>query len=63
MDNKSVKQMICDVEQYRRNGCLPTYYLFTFSHDGDFGYWVALRSGWFFRAIYNGVVSVEARDL
>lgn len=62
MKNKRVKQMICDVEYYRRNGCVPADHLFTF-HNGDFGYWVHLRSGWFFRGVYNGVVSLGGASL
>lgn len=58
MKNRRVRQMICDVEYYRRNGCLPYEYLFCF-YKGDFGYWVHLRSGWFFRAVYNGIVSLN----
>lgn len=57
MKNKRVKQMICDVELYRRNGYIPNECVFTF-HNGDFGYWVALKSGWFFRGVYFGVITL-----
>jgi hypothetical protein len=62
MKNKQVKQMIHDVEIMKRNGCLPLHHLFTFK-DGDFGYYVLLRSGWFFRGVYYGVVSLTADQL
>lgn len=59
--NKQVKQMISDVEVYRRNGCLPTYYAFDY-HKGDFGYWVWINPGWFFRAVYFGTVSIKGKN-
>ncbi|USD58955.1 hypothetical protein J4N45_10475 [Vibrio sp. SCSIO 43140] len=62
MRNSKVKQMICSVEIYRRNGCLPAKYQFTYK-DGEFGYWVHLKTGWFFRAVYLGCVSVTADQL
>ncbi len=62
MNNRKAKQMICDIERYRRNGCVPKECIFTFK-DGDFGYWAKLRTGWFFRAIYAGTISLTANQL
>lgn len=62
MRNCKVKQMICSVEINRRNGCLPKEFRFTYK-DGDFGYWVHLKSGWFFRAVYLGQISLAADQL
>ncbi|EGR0263999.1 hypothetical protein FMH13_13660 [Vibrio cholerae] len=62
MKNRLAKQMICSVEEYRRNGCVPSEYRFAFE-KGDFGYWVHLKSGWFFRAVYHGRVSLASHQL
>lgn len=60
--NVKVKQMICRVEIYRRNGCLPKNYKFTF-HNGKFGYWVLIKSDWVFRAVHFNKVSLTANQL
>ncbi|MGL4223866.1 MAG: hypothetical protein ACRCSE_01785 [Vibrio sp.] len=62
MKNKRVKQMICDVGAFIKSGCLPETFYFGF-HENQFGYWVWIRSGWFFRAVYYGRVSVAAERL
>lgn len=62
MKNKKVKKQIIRTEILVRNGCLPSVYDFKF-HNGDFGCWVLLRSGWFFRGIYRGVISLTADQL
>lgn len=62
ISNKKAKQMISDVEMFKRNGCLPKTFLFSF-YENQFGYWVWIRSGWFFRAVYLGKVSVTAERL
>ena len=59
MKNKTVKQMICDTESYVRNGCVPKFSVFAW-HQESFGYWVLLKSGWFFRGIYLGVVKLDS---
>lgn len=62
MNNRLAKKQIINVEIFRRNGCLPAQYRFTFK-DNDFGYWVKLKSGWFFRAVYFGTISLTATQL
>lgn len=53
MKNKAVKQMICDIENKKHFGNEKPSYLHSY-HDGQFGYWVYIPSGWFFRAVYLG---------
>lgn len=62
VSNSKAKQMICDVEDFRRNGCVPTYCIFDY-HKGYFGYWTWLKSGWFFRFVNLGTVSIKAGDM
>ncbi len=62
MKNKKVRKMIHYLEISKRNGCIPLRCLFTFK-DGDFGYWVPIESGWFFRGVYYGVVSLTSDQL
>ncbi|EOX3456151.1 hypothetical protein ACPFUK_003368 [Vibrio cholerae] len=62
ISNKKAKQMIFDVEVFRRNGCLPKTFYFSF-YKNQFGYWVWIQSGWFFRSVYFGKVSVTAERL
>lgn len=62
ISNKKAKQMIFDVEVFRKNGCLPKTFYFGF-YKNQFGYWVWIQSGWFFRAVYFGKVSVTAERL
>ncbi|MCJ0804077.1 hypothetical protein [Vibrio vulnificus] len=62
VSNKKAKQMISDVEMFRRNGLSPKTTCFSF-YEKQFGYWVWIESGWFFRAVYFGTVSVAAEHL
>ena len=62
MKNKKVKQMICDVEVFKRNGIVPNQTTYHFK-GCDFGYTFLMRSEWFFRGVYQGVVSLTANQL
>ncbi|OQK43823.1 hypothetical protein CGT72_10085 [Vibrio cholerae] len=62
ISNKRTKQMLGDIEIFRRNGCLPTTFCFCF-FKGQFGYWVLIESGWFFRSVYFGEVSINANQM
>ncbi|ENM3902035.1 hypothetical protein EFU53_000547 [Vibrio cholerae] len=62
ISNKKAKQMIFDVEVFRRNGCLPKTFYFSF-YKNQFGYWVLIQSGWFFRACYFGKISLNANKI
>lgn len=62
MKNKKEKQMICDVEVFKRNGIVPNKTTYHFK-GGDFGYTFLMRSGWFFRGVYQGTISLTADQL
>lgn len=62
MKNKQAKRMICDVEVFKRNGIVPNQTTYHFK-GGEFGCTFLMRSGWFFRGAYSGVVSLTADQL
>ena len=60
--NKKVKQMICGVLQRQHFGEQMPSYLFKFDKQ-TFGFWVYIKSGWFFREWNDGVVSLTAEQM
>ncbi len=57
--NKQAKQMICDVERFKRNGAIPHQTKFHFK-EGVFGYTFPTRFG-FLRGIYYGTVRLDCK--
>lgn len=58
--NKQAKQMICDVERFKRNGVLPNKAKFLF-REGVFWYAFLMRSGWLYREVYYGTVRLDCK--